>query len=178
MLLALWVDDEISFNKSFKNHDRIALVMQNKQSNVGIETWPLTPYPLADALRAEYGSSFKQVVLASATWPHLLNLGSKNLRPTGTYFEPGVTEMLDLKMLSGTKTGLKDQNSILLSGQVAAALFGKTDPVGQIIKMDNQTPVKVAGVYQNLPLNSAFADVQFIAPWKLYFSTTEWIRTA
>ncbi|WP_299287184.1 ABC transporter permease [uncultured Mucilaginibacter sp.] len=178
LLLTLWVYDELSFNKSFQNSDRIALVMQNKQSNSGIETWPLTPYPLADALRSEYGSSFKQVVLATATWPHLLNTGSKKLSPTGTYFEPGVTKMLNLKMLSGSENGLQDQNSVLLSNLVAASLFGKTNPIGQIIKMDNKTPVKVAGVYQALPLNSAFADVQFIAPWKLYYSNTDWIRTA
>ncbi|RYE16509.1 MAG: ABC transporter permease, partial [Sphingobacteriaceae bacterium] len=178
LLLALWVNDEISFNKSFKNYNSIALVMQNKQSNTGIETWPLTPYPLADALRADYGSNFKQVVLASANWPHLLNTGSKKLSPTGTYFEPGITEMLSLKILSGSKNGLQDQNSILLSEQVAASLFGTTNPIGQVIRMDQKTPVKVTGVYQNLPLNSAFADVQFIVPWKLYLNNTDWIRTA
>ncbi|MGI4803466.1 MAG: ABC transporter permease [Janthinobacterium lividum] len=178
LLISLWVYDELSFNKSFKNYDRIALVMQNKQSNIGIETWPLTPYPLADALRAEYGSSFKQVVLASGNWAHLLNTGSKKLSPTGTYFEPGVSQMLSLKMLSGSENGLQDQNSILLSEQVAASLFGTTNPIGQIIKMDQKTPVKVAGVYEKLPLNSAFADVQFMVPWKLYFSNTEWIRKA
>ncbi len=178
LLIALWVYDELSFNKSFQNYDRVALVMQNKQSNSGIETEPLTPYPLADALRAEYGSSFKQVVLASGTWPHLLNIGSKKLSPTGTFFEPGVANMLSLKMLSGSENGLQDQNSILLSDQVAASLFGTTNPIGRIIKLDNKMPVKVAGVYEALPLNSAFADVQFIAPWKLYFNNTDWIRTA
>ncbi|MGI4729611.1 MAG: ABC transporter permease [Janthinobacterium lividum] len=178
LLISLWVYDELSFNQSFKNYDRIALVMQNKQSNIGIETWPLTPYPLADALRAEYGSSFKQVVLASGNWAHLLNTGSKKISPTGTYFEPGVSQMLSLKMLSGSENGLQDQNSILLSEQVAASLFGTTNPIGQIIKMDQKTPVKVAGVYEKLPLNSAFADVQFMVPWKLYFSNTEWIRKA
>ena len=178
LLIALWVYDEVSFNKSFKNYDRIALVMQNKQSNSGIETWPLTPYPTADALRAEYGSSFKQVVLASGTWQHLLNVGSKKLSPTGTFFEPGVVQMLSLNMLTGSGSGLNDQNSILLSNRVAFALFGKVDPIGQIIKLDNKIPVKVAGVYENLPLNSAFAEVQFMAPWKLYYSTTDWIKTA
>ncbi|MGI4022766.1 MAG: ABC transporter permease [Janthinobacterium lividum] len=178
LLIGLWVDDEVSFNKAFENYNRIALVMQNKQSNSGTETGPLTPYPLADALCAEYGNNFKQVVLASATWPHLLNTGTKKLSPTGTFFEPGITQMLNLKMLSGSKSALQDQNSVLLSAPIAAALFGKTDPIGQIIKMDNKMPVKVAGVYEALPLNSAFADVQFMAPWKLYFNNTDWIKTA
>lgn len=178
MLIGLWIYSEISFDKSFKNHAEIALVMQNKKSNSGIATAPLTPYPLANALRSEYGSSFKQVVLASGNWPHLLDISTKKLNPMGTFFEPGVIEMLGLTMVRGSKNCLDDQNSIILSQKVAISLFRNVEPLGKIIKMDDNTPVKVTGVYKNLPLNSSFADVQFIAPWKLFFSTTEWIRTA
>lgn len=178
LLIGLWVYDELSYNKSIENYDRIALVMQNKISNSGIETGPSTPYPLADALKSEYGGNFKQVVLASGTWPHLLNSGSKKLMPTGVYFEPGATAMLGLKMVSGSGNGLDDQNSILLSDKVAEVLFGKANPTGQLIKLDDKLTVKVSGVYEALPLNSDFAQVQFIAPWKLYFNNTDWIKTA
>jgi putative ABC transport system permease protein len=178
ILIGLWLWDELSYNTSFKNYDRIAVVMQNKTSGSAIQTANQTPYPLADALRNEYGSSFKHVVLASGTWPHLLSIGSKKLSPSGGYFEPEITDMLNLKMLSGTQNGLDDPNSILLSNTIAEALFGKENPMGKLIQLDNKPTVKVSGVYEALPLNSAFADVQFIATWKLYFNSNDWIKNA
>ncbi len=178
ILIGIWIWDELSFNTSFKNYDRIALVMQNKTSGTDIQTGPATPYPLAQALRNEYGSSFKHVVLASGVWPHLLNIGSKKLSPEGVYFEPEATEMLSLKMISGSRSGLNDPSSIMLSDKVAKALFGKTDPIGKLIKLDDKLNVKVTGVYEEFPASSDFAEVKFIAPWKLYFDNTDWIKNA
>ena len=43
MLIGLWIWDEISYNTSFKNYDRIALVLQNKTSSGDVQTRPWTP---------------------------------------------------------------------------------------------------------------------------------------
>ncbi len=176
ILIGIWIWDELSFNTSFKNYDRIALVMQNKTSGTDIQTGPATPYPLADALRSEYGSSFKHVVLAFPIWPHLLNIGSKKLASSGVYFEPGATEMLSLKMLKGDRNGLNNQNSIMLSEDLAKAFFGSESPIDKLLKIDKTLSVKVTGVYKSFPHNSSFAEVQFMAPWKLFFNNTDWIK--
>lgn len=73
-------------------------------------------------------------------------------------------------MLRGNWDGLKDPSSILLSRSVAEALFGSTDPMGKVIKIDNTFNVRVTGVYQDLPYNTEFRDMTFIAPWDLYVS--------
>jgi hypothetical protein len=38
ILIGLWIWDELSFNKYFKNHDRIAQVMQHQNFNGEIAT--------------------------------------------------------------------------------------------------------------------------------------------
>ncbi len=48
-----------------------------------------------------------------------------------------------------------------------------TDPMGQTIKIHNTMSVKVAGVYEDLPANSNFGNVHFIAAWKLLLSSDE-----
>lgn len=106
----------------------------------------------------------------------ILSFGEKKLMQNGYYFEPGVTDMLSLKMLKGTRQGLKDPASILLSETTAKAFFGDTDPIGKLMKIDNKLDVKVTGVYEDLPQNSQFKDMSFIAPWELYVSNNEWIR--
>jgi hypothetical protein len=58
----------------------------------------------------------------------LLSIGDKHYTQHGIYFEPEATEMLTLKMLRGSRAGLKDPYSILLSASAAQALFGTADP--------------------------------------------------
>ncbi|RDB05333.1 ABC transporter permease [Runella aurantiaca] len=176
MLIGLWIYDELSYNKSFQNYDRIAQIMQHQTFDGEVNTQTANPYLLGDEIRAQYGSDFKHIVMSSWTGEHLLNFEEKKLTKTGNYFEPAITEMLSLKMLKGTRSGLKDMNSVLLSESVAKAYFGEADPLGKIMKVDNKMNVKVTGVYQDLPYNSDFRDLTFILPWELYLSNQPWIK--
>jgi putative ABC transport system permease protein len=87
-----------------------------------------------------------------------------------------VPEMLTLKMIYGSRAGLKDPHSILLSASISRALFGNTDPVNRVIKINNRTDVKVTGVYEDLPLNTEFNRLRFIAPFDLWVSENDWIK--
>jgi len=174
MLIGLWIWDEVSYDKSFPNHDRIAQVMQNQWLNNHTETWNSQGFPLGDELRKYYGSDFKHVIMAGWTYEHLLSYGDKNIKKGGNYMEPGVTDMLSLKMLKGDRDGLKDPASILLSRSTAKAVFGDEDPMGKTITLDHKILVKVTGVYEDLPVNSSFADLTFISPWQLFVNTEHW----
>lgn len=87
-------------------------------------------------------------------------------------------DLLTLKMLKGTRDGLKDPSSVLLSATLAKALFGDTDPMLKTIKIDNVWNVKVTGVYEDMPHNSEFRELGFIAPWDLYITTAAWLKRA
>ncbi len=167
ILIGLWIYDELSFNKNFANYDRIAACMQNQFINNETDTWNSEAITLGPALRANYGSSFKHVLMASWTTDHLLTMGDKTITEKGNYIEPGITDMLSLKMIKGTRTGLRSPESILLSESVAKAFFGDADPMNKILKLDRNLEVKVTGVYEDLPYNSSFGDLTFIAPWQL-----------
>jgi ABC-type antimicrobial peptide transport system permease subunit len=167
MLIGLWIFDEVSYDKNFENYDRIAKAMQNQWINNETQTWDSEGLPLAPALRASYGSNFKHVIMASWTGGHILSYGEKNITETGNYMEPEITDMLSLKMLRGTRNGLNDPESILLSQSVAKAFFGDADPINKVIKIDNKLNAKVTGVYEDLPLNCSFGDLTYIAPFQL-----------
>ncbi len=176
MLISLWIWDELSFNKSFKNYDHIAQVLTNANYNGGIGTDYNTAPPYGDELRNNFGADFKHVLMTSRALSVVLSSGEKNLMKTGYYFEPGITDMLDLKMIKGTHAGLKDPSSILLSASVAKAFFGDADPMGKTMKIDDKINVMVTGVYKDLPYNTEFADMSFVAPWQLYVMNDRWIR--
>lgn len=178
MLIGLWIWDELSYNKYHQHYNRIALVMQHVTNNGAVQTVPVVPYPLANELRKNYGSDFKNIVMAGGNGNHILTVGDKKLTQSGGYFESKAPDMFTLKMLKGSSSGLKDPASILLSASTAKAFFGDADPMNQFIKIDNRIDAKVTGIYEDLPHNSTLAGVSFMAPWDLYFSNSEWIRTA
>src|SRR6478672_4609196 len=72
ILIGLWMYDEISFNKNFKNHNHIAQVIQNVTNNGEVQTWRNVPYPLAEELRKNYGSDFKHIVMSVNYGDHIL----------------------------------------------------------------------------------------------------------
>ncbi len=167
MLIGLWMWSELSFNKNFPNYDRIAQVMQNQTFNGEVQTWSNTPMPLANALRNNYGDNFKHVILSEWTAENMLSIGGKRLKTTGNYMEPAITDMLSLHMLKGTRAGLQDMNSIMLSASVAKTYFGDADPINKIMRLEDKSDVTVTGVYEDIPVNSSFGDLGFIAPWQL-----------
>jgi putative ABC transport system permease protein len=168
MLTGLWIWDECSYEKYNPNYDHIAQVMQTGTLNGEGYTYGSMPLPLAAELRTTYGSSFRHVILSWWVRDHILSAGDKKFTEKGKFMEPEAPEMLSLKMEKGSRAGLNDPSSILLSASVAKALFGDTDPMERRVKIDDKMEVKVTGVYEDLPENSRFNDVMFIAPWKLH----------
>ena len=170
LLIGLWIWDELSFNKYHKNYDRIAQVMQHQNFNGEIHSDKAIPLPLATALHNNYGSDFKYIVLSSWTNTHILSFNGKSISQSGNFMGPDAPNMLTLKISKGA--GLLDPFSILLSASVSNTIFGDANPIGQIIKLDT-TNVKVTGIYQDLPNNSAFNNLSFIASWELYAGAEE-----
>src|SRR2546430_2401650 len=160
MLIGLWGYDELSFDKYHQNYDRIGQVTRDGS--------PYLPYGLADELKTKYGSNFKHVAMAWPLGVSMLSAGEKKLYQEGEFIEANAPEMFTLKMISGSWAGLQDPHSILLSLSTARVMFGNTDPMGQLLKIDNEWDVKVTGVYDDLPGNTRFHEVKFFAPWDLF----------
>jgi ABC-type antimicrobial peptide transport system permease subunit len=177
MLIGLWIWDEASFDRQCGNYDRIAQVMENQYINGSYGTQKQIPIPVASGLSTKFGSNFKRVVLSSLTGDHILAVGDKKLTTAGNFIQPDGLEMFALPMLEGSRSGLKDQHSILLSAALAKALFAGADPVGKTIRMDDSVAVKVTGVYQDFAYNSSFRDVSFLSPWDLYVYADRETRT-
>jgi putative ABC transport system permease protein len=176
VVIGLWIYDELSFNTWHKNYDRIAKVETHANYNGKIYTIDSHPMPLGSELRAFYGNDFKYVVMSTPTERHVLSLGDKKFSESGNYMQPEAPDMLTLNMLKGSRTGLKELNSILLSESVTKKLCGDEDPIGKIIKIDNKFSVKITGVYKDLPDNDEFRDVTFIAPFDFYLSCYAWAQ--
>ena len=178
MLIAFWIYDELSYDKFHKNYNRIAQVMQHQTFNGYKGTERSIPMPLVAEIKSKYGSNFKYLVMASWQGDRILSSGDKKISIEGNFMDADAARMLTLKMLKGTYDGLKDPHSILIAASTAKAIFGNEDPMNKLIKISGTMDVKVTGVYEDLPHNTQFRDLHFIAPWDLYVSSEKWVQVA
>lgn len=177
ILIGLWLLDELSYNKNHKNYNRIGRIMvRGVDAKHGSYINSSLPFPLSAEMRASYSNNFKEIVRASWVSDYVLSAGDKNLIRTGQYMDANAPHMFTLKMTEGTRDGLLSLHSVLLSASSAKALFGDKPALNKTIRINNGTDVTITGVYEDLPLNSEFQNIKFIAPFELWVSQNPWIN--
>jgi ABC-type antimicrobial peptide transport system permease subunit len=176
MLIGLWVQYKTSFDKFHKNGERIAVVRKHTFFNNEKNTQISVPLPLYDELR-----KFPEVKRASRKdWgsPHSLMVGNNKFKKNGTYADPDFLKMFSFPVLKGNpETALNDPNAIILTQSLATTLFGKENPIGKTIKLDNEYNLHVTAIIQDPPFNSSIR-FEFLAPFEFKVQNFEWVKNA
>ncbi len=178
ILNGLWIWDELSHDKYFANYNHIAQV-----SETGIDPeeggrWigVTMTYPLSTELLEHHHQNFKRISRVSWEVDGILSTEGNMMSVKGFYADETIPEMFTFKMIKGTRAGLKNMSSILISESVAQSIFGTDDPINQTLRMNNSTDVTVTGVYEDFPSNTEFYEMRFFAPWSLFLSENKWIE--
>jgi hypothetical protein len=173
IIIGLWIVDEFNYNNHFKNKDRIAQVMQHQTVNGTINSNESLPLALEFQLRENFGDAFKYIVMSSRNNDRYLSVGENVITSSGRFMQEDGPKILDLEMIEGTKDGLKEINSILISETTAQTLFGEESPLGKFITSDNEHTMVVQGVYKDIPNNNSFSNTHFLMPFK-HFMSSRW----
>jgi putative ABC transport system permease protein len=164
LLIGLWIWDEVSFNHYHTNHARLGEIVSIETFNGITSSEEFSSVPIAAALRNNYPDEIKQASLTRELNAGLL-VGDKKINAYGLWAESAFPSMLTLNMKKGNYHNFNDPSSILISESLAKSLFGDEDPVNKIISFNKEYDMKVSGVYQNLPFNTDFHNVQFLIAW-------------
>ena len=78
MLIALWIHDELDYDRYHANYDRIAQVMQHQLFNGELATQTANPAHMAEEIRNNFGSDFKYVIQSTWNFGRILTVGDKN----------------------------------------------------------------------------------------------------
>jgi len=165
MIIGLWIYDEVSTNKHFKNYDTLYQVMMNQTFDGKRGSQIALPFPLGEELKAKY-PDFKGIAMCDWGQPRSLMYGDKKISKFGHYIGEEAIDMFSLKILSGDKDPLHDPYSIVLTDQTAKTLFGSEDPIGKMIKLDNSTNLKVTAIISS-PAKTSSLKFEYLIPWSL-----------
>ncbi|HEY0432398.1 MAG TPA: ABC transporter permease, partial [Chitinophagaceae bacterium] len=174
MIIGLWIYDEVSANRNFRNYDSVYQVMMNQTFDGNRGTQPALPYPIGEELKTKY-SDFKGIAMCDWGQPHSLIYGEKKISKTGHFIGEDAVKIFSLNILSGDRNPLHDPYSIVLTKPTADILFGSEDPIGKIVKLDNQTNLKVTAVVEKEPKNSSLT-FDYLMPFQLQDVIYSWVN--
>ncbi len=155
ILILIWIQDELSYDKFHKNTGQIYRLISEDTS--GGKTFKLagSPAPLGQTMVDELPEvlNFTRV---QAGWPRWnLHLGDKRfLEEYLAAVDSTFFEIFRFPFIRGNpKTALNDRYSIVLNEDLGQKIFGDDDPMGKIVKLNN-TDMTVTGIIKNIPRNS------------------------
>jgi putative ABC transport system permease protein len=172
LLIALYIREETSFDKSYPDANRIYRVVGYFNDNGKVDKGTDWPAPMSKAIKAD----LPEVEKAGRLMPNsLMGAGNNELKRADqaqNTFEEGFTfadqELLDilkLPMVYGKReNALKDPQSMVISKSKADKYFPGQDPVGKIMYINNDKtrPFKIGGVMQDIPETSHLHKFNFL----------------
>jgi len=158
LLILLWVQDELSFEKYHKNAKNIYRVEEDQFYSGERYHVTVTPHPS--------GPVWKEKIPEINEQTRINRLPRMLLRQDDKVFfensiiaaDSGMYRMFSFKMLLGDPmTALSAPHSIVLTQKLAKKYFGEMNPVGKTLTLENKYQLTVTGVMKDLPNNSIFA---------------------
>ena len=157
MLIGLWVNDELTYNKYHDNYGSIVQVLRNDVWNGEMSTNSALATGMGTLLSENFQNHFEQVVMVRGRLEQrTITFEEKKFTQQGYFMQADGPDLFSLQMKYGTRDGLEDMNSIMLSESLSEKLFGDENPVNEVIKMNARWDLRVTGVYEDLPKNSEF----------------------
>ncbi|MBN1621606.1 MAG: ABC transporter permease, partial [Endomicrobiales bacterium] len=169
IIIALYVKDQYSYDKQWKDSDRIYRVnFQFDFPGKGPSKFAFTPIPAMPLLE----QTFKDKIEKSArAFPSEVTIFREDAQFNEELIQidPAFTELFQFEILSGDlENTLKDPSNIAINSEVAKRYFGSQDPVGKVLTLSSFGPgidYKITAVYRirgntvlDIPMLSLFDD--------------------
>jgi len=159
LLILLYVQDELRFDRFHEKADRIFRVVESRTSpDQGDRYYVYLMGPLAPTLVNELPEVTDAVRMVSR-WSAGRRTASygENRFYEGDYLfvEPSFFEVFDFALVRGDpQTALTDPLTVVLTEASARKYFGEEDPFGKILSVEQYGDLQVTGILHDPPANS------------------------
>ncbi|HEV7347704.1 ABC transporter permease [Telluribacter sp.] len=157
LLIFTYVQNELSYDRYHSRKDRIfrlATEMKNSSFENGIAKVS-GPWGLTAQLTIPEIEKVVRFVFASKL---VLNYDEKQFYESNGFFaDAGVFNVFSWNLEEGNlQKALSEPNTIILSRSMANKYFGNSDPIGKVLRTNNEEEYRVTGVLADVPANSHF----------------------
>ena len=182
ILILLWLQNEVSYDRFHRNEDRLYEVYGLTTIDGEAHVIDQTEQPLGPALE----QNFPEVEATSRiveTNSFLLTVDDRKLTGIdGGIADPDFLRLFTFPLVAGDKNNqMKDAYSMVITEDLAQKLFGNDNPLNKSIQINATDHFTVTGVLKKLPGNTRF-HFEYLLPWnylnKLGWSTDSWLSNS
>jgi len=171
LLIALYTQYELSFDRYHENTDRIYRVVRDGRT--------LTPPPLGAALTENF-TDVEAVARILQDKKTLVSRGDDHFLEENFYWVGAdIFKIFSMSFIHGNpESALQEPSSVVISQSTARKYFGDQNPLGETLNIDDSRDFKITGVIADMPSNSHFV-IDVMVPFLDYFKdnpdeTTRW----
>ncbi|HVM88080.1 MAG TPA: ABC transporter permease [Puia sp.] len=175
LMIFLFILNEFSYDNFHKNGKDIYRVMRVGVTNGEKKEIPYLSPPYSRALQNDYPDAVKSTVRVDFDNDLIrynnISFNEKKIILTDSNF----FSFFSFRLLKGDPaTVLSDPLSIVMTESTAKKYFGNEDPIGKVVKFNNDLNLKVTGIAEDIPGNSHldFDMAVPLANWR----TAQWMN--
>ncbi|GAB3557454.1 ABC transporter permease [Spirosoma fluminis] len=170
ILLLLWVQHELSFDRFHQQASSIYRLENWGGTGSSRQLWTVTVAPITDYAKKQLPEVKDAVRMSYNDTYTLFKYADKVFKEDHTRFtDPALFSVFDFRLIQGNPANpFPDNHSIVLTETTAKRYFGDNNPIGKILSVDDRTSFKVSGIIHDFPKNSSItADI--LLPMSLRF---------
>jgi putative ABC transport system permease protein len=155
-MIALYVSDELSYDRSFANSNRIYRIVQHASWEGGKLNIVPTSAPFAPGFKNEF-PEVEDAARIDIEGGGVIKYGDKTFKQNDICFaDNSLFKLFDYQFLYGNAAdALAQPNTIVITQTLATKIFGdESKAMNQTISFGDNNPVNVSGVIQDMPANS------------------------
>ena len=155
MLLFSYVNYELSFDKYHEKADRIyRIVVRGRMAGEDYDNAKI-PATMTPLLLSDYPEIENTVRFTSEIFNMFRYRDKKFYEPRFMYADSSVFKVFSYSLIKGDySTALKAPNTIVLTQETAYKYFGDEDPMGKMIRLNDEADLAVTGIMKSPPDNS------------------------
>ncbi|EDP71726.1 putative transporter permease protein [Flavobacteriales bacterium ALC-1] len=178
ILIAFYIQFELSFDKHIENSDRIYRIVQQQKGNDyrGTDYFALAPLPLSTSIKQDFPEV--ESITNLDVWNTLLINDNVSFSERGLFTTMSFFDIFYTPILEGVgKEALRESNTILLTKSLSEKIFGEVSSIGKTV-LYNEEILTVKGIIADPPKNQHLT-YSFITSLKKNFQynrdLTDWV---
>ncbi len=155
LLIAVWVLHEISFDRFHENASAIYRVSEKRHFPDYVRQNFRTPGPLSEKLKEQF-PEVRDSARVAMTGERVMRYQDKIFyENTILTVDPAFFSMFSFPFILGDReTSLDNPHGIVITEQAARKYFGRENPIGKVLTLDNRIDFTVTGLFKDVPSNS------------------------